>query len=153
MHDLFAERENDMRTALAAFPVEPGQHGLLVSIRGQVAGCDLLSRADAYGRLHAKLVRSYVLGALLSAPGTPKADAVQAREFLASAANCREERFPSVGCGESVRLHNGHAAGAALLYEGTVIHVALFRMDPTEASAVEARTMDTLAQRRRRFSS
>ena len=153
MHDLFAERENDMRDALVALPIEPGQHGLLVSIRGQVAGCDLLSRADAYGRVHGKLVRSYVLGALLGEPGAPKADEVQAREFLASVANCREERFPSVGCGESVRLHNGHTAGAALLYEGTVIHVALFRIDPTEEAAAESPNMANLAQRRRRFSS
>jgi hypothetical protein len=151
MHDLFVERENDLRAALAAFPAEPGQHGLLVSIRGQVVGCDLLSRADAYGRLHGKLVRSYVLDALLGEPGVPKADEAQAREFLTSAAKCREERFPSVGCGESVRLQNGQTAGAALIHEGTVIHVALFRLDPMEEAAAGSRKMARLAQRRRRF--
>jgi hypothetical protein len=151
MHDLFVERENDMRAALAAFPVEPGQHGLLVSIRGNVVGCDLLSRADAYGRLHGKLVRSYVLDALLEEPGVPKADEAQAREFLTSATTCREERFPSVGYGESVRLHNGQTAGAALIYEGTVIHVALFRFDADEATAAGSREMARLSQRRRRL--
>ncbi len=153
MHDLFVERENDLRAALAAFPVAPGQHGLLVSIRGQVVGCDLLSRADAYSRLHGKLVRSYVLDALLGEPGEPKADEAQAREFLTGAAKCREERFPSVGCGESVRLQNGSTAGAALIHEGTVIHVALFRLDPTEQAATESRKMARLGQRRRWFTS
>jgi hypothetical protein len=152
MHDLFIERENDLHAALSAFTVEPGQQGLLVSIRGQVVGCDLVSRADAYGRLHGKLVRSYVLDAFLEKPSEPKADEAQAREFLASAATCREERFPSVGCGESVRLQNGHTAGAALVHEATVIHVALFRLDPTEEAATELRRMARLAQRRRRFS-
>jgi hypothetical protein len=153
MHDLFVERENDLRAALAAFTAEPGQHGLLVSIRGQVAGCDLLSRADAYGRLHGKLVRSYVLDALLGESGEPKADEAQAREFLAGAAKCREERFPSIGCGESVRLQNESTAGAALIHDGIVIHVALFRLDPTEEAETESRKMARLAQRRRRFSS
>ncbi len=153
MHDLFVERENDLRAALAAFPAEPGQQGLLVSIRGQVAGCDLLSRADAYGRLHGKLVRSYVLDALLGEPGEPKADEAQAREFLTGAAKCPEERFPSVGCGESIRLQSGSTAGAALIHEGTVIHVALFRLDPAEEAETESRKMARLAQRRRRFSS
>jgi hypothetical protein len=152
MHDLFIERENDLHAALSAFTVEPGQQGLLVSIRGQVVGCDLVSRADAYGRLHGKLVRSYVLDAFLEKPSEPKADEAQAREFLASAATCREERFPSVGCGESVRLQNGHTAGAALVHEATVIHVALFRLDPMEEAATELRRMARLAQRRRRFS-
>jgi len=49
-----------------------------------------------------------------------RADEAQVREFLFSAAQCPEERFPAVGHGESVRLHNGRTAGAALLHEGTV---------------------------------
>jgi len=152
MHDLFVEREKELSGALAAFTAEPGQHGLLVSIRGRAVGCDVLSRADAYSRLHGKLIRSYVLDALLEEPGEVKADEPQAREFLTSAAKCREERFQSVGCGESVRLQNGHTAGAALLHEGTVIHVALFRFDPEEETAPKSQNMARLAQRRRRFS-
>jgi hypothetical protein len=116
-----------------------------------VAGCDLLSRAEAYSRLHGKLVRSYVLDALLEKPGEAKADETQAREFLVGAAKCREERFASVGCGDSVRLQNGTVAGAALIYEGMPVHGALFRFDPEEKRAAKAEGMVGLARLRRWF--
>jgi hypothetical protein len=153
MHDLYVQREQDLRSALASFPVVSGQHGLLVSLRGQPAGCDLLSRSDAYQRLHGKLIRSYVLDALLENPTEAGADEAQAREFLLSAAQCREERFPAVGHGESVRLHNGRTAGAALVHEAAVIHVALFRFDRDEERTADKRRMAGLAQRRRHLDS
>jgi len=153
MHDLYVHREQDLQSALASFPPVAGQHGLLVTLRGRPAGCDLLSRADAYQRLHGKLIRSYVLDALLENPTEAGADEAQAREFLLSAAQCREERFPSVGHGESVRLHNGRTAGAALVHERAVIHVALFRFDRDEERTAETRRMAGLAQRRRHLDS
>jgi hypothetical protein len=147
MHELFAAKSEETQAALNAFQPQPGQHGLLVALGGRVAGCDLLSRAEAYARLHPKLIRSYVLDAILEAPKEAAIGEGQALAFLASAAKCREERFPSVGCGESVRLHNGQTAGAALILEQVVIHVALFQVDLGEAAAEESPAMARLAKR------
>lgn len=151
MHDSFKTREQDTGAALDSFPLERSQHGLLVSIRGRVAGCDLLSRADAYSRLHGKLVRSYVLDALMEKPGTPEIDEGKVREFLTKVGQCREKRFASVGLGESVRLQSGEAAGAALSHENAVIHIAAFGFDPASAPDTKTDSMEGLTKRRRRF--
>ena len=134
MHDVFAAREREINAALEAFPYQPGQHGLLVGIGARVAGFDVLSRADAYARLHHKLVRSYVLDPLLeeNVPGACLLGVDDARTFLKAAASCSEERFPSVGYGQSVRLRSDHLMGAALVHEGAVIHLATFHFDEVE---------------------
>jgi len=134
MHDVFAARAREVRAALESFPLQPGQHGLLVGIGNKIAGLDLLSRADAYARLHHKLVCSYVLDALLddSEPGASLVGDEGARTFLEATAACSEECFPSVGYGHSVRLRDDCLVGAALVHEGAVIHLAAFHFDPKE---------------------
>jgi hypothetical protein len=77
----------------------------------------------------------------------------QAQSFLDDFGKCRGERFPSVGCGESLRLQNEEIAGAALVCEETVIHLAAFRSDPREETTAETQRMAKLSERRRRFNS
>jgi len=151
MNDLFKARERETKEALDAFPAQPGQQGLLVGIRQQVVGLDLLSQPEAYGRLHAKLLRSYVLDALLEKAGQPSTDEPRARQFLEEVATTREERFPAVGLGESARLQGVRTAGAALIHDRTVIHLAAFRADPEEEVKSEHARLQRLAQRRLKY--
>jgi len=58
MRDAYRARGVDLEGYLAAFGAEEGQQGLLVMIGGKAVGFDLLSRAEAYGRLHGKLVKT-----------------------------------------------------------------------------------------------
>lgn len=133
MQDLFLHREQQLKAVLQDLDPEPGQSGLLVTISGRVIGCDILSQAKAYRELHTKLVRSYVLDALLSGDESnqsqPEADpdSTPVTAFLTDACQCQEERFASVGCGTSLRLQGSRVGCAALLHEGTIIHLVMFR--------------------------
>ncbi len=152
MSEVFEARRQDTQEALAAFVCQAGQHGLLVAIRGRVAGCDTVSRSATYARLHSKLIRSYVLDALLENPrAAGSLDERQAPMFLESIAKCRAERFPSVGLGESLRLQNGETSGAALACEQSVVHLAAFRSEPGEPEAGMSPKMLSLSHRRRHF--
>jgi hypothetical protein len=151
MHDAFKTRKDEILAALKAFPHEPSQQGMLATIRGRVAGFDLISRADAYAQIHGKLVRSYVLDALLTKPGAPECDEKNARTFLNHIGKCHEERFASVGLGQSVRLRNSQIAGAALIHEDAVIHIAAFSLDPVSDPNAEGSSIEHLSKRRRRF--
>ena len=90
----------------------------------------LVSRPEVYARLHDKLVRSYVLDALLDKPGkttgSGEAQAV-ARDFVASTEATREEVFPSVGYGRDYRFTTPTLAGSALVHDGKLIHLVAFR--------------------------
>ena len=150
MQDTFKTYANDLKACLEAFPQVPGQQGILVIVNGRVEGFDVISRAEAYGHLHAKLVRSYVLEGLLEQrkveTGAPQALA-EAQAFLARLAHVKETKFQSIGYGWDYRFNGEHVAGNVLIHEDHVIHAAFFRMDPAENQSI----MASLRQRRHRF--
>jgi len=67
MRDVFEAKREDLEDYLKSFRLEGGQKGALVLIGGRVAGLDFVSREQAYGVLHAKLVKSYAMEAMLTA--------------------------------------------------------------------------------------
>ena len=62
--DVYTQRAGDITDYLDAFPLQHGQHGLLVLRDGEVVGLDFVSRAGCYAQLHAKLLRSYAFDAV-----------------------------------------------------------------------------------------
>jgi hypothetical protein len=65
MTDVFAAKKKELDSCLDVFSHVPAQKGLLIFVNGVVVGFDLISRAAAYEVLHPKLVKSYVIDALL----------------------------------------------------------------------------------------
>jgi hypothetical protein len=136
MRDVFESHREPLDEAIKAFPLLPGQIGLLVVISGEAAGFDLVSRAAAYEHLHGKLIKSYVMDSLLGKKKVatdPAAATKAAHDFLERATRCEEKTFKSVGCGEDYRFKGDHMAGSALVHSETVIHTAFFHLDQTHA--------------------
>jgi hypothetical protein len=135
MHDAFTMRAQELAAMVEAFPLVPGQVGLLVVVGEQVAGFDWIPHADTYARHHAKLVKSYGIDAITAPqPVTAVwADAAQgkAMAFLEQAAQATAERFPSVGLGTDCRCQAPGMVGAALEHEGHVMHGAMFTLPPS----------------------
>ena len=128
MKDVYDSRIKDLDEYLRAFPYLPGQKELLVFVDGQPVGCDLVSRESACRVLHPKLVKSYVIDAILKKDGEggqPSADA--ARAFLERAAASQEHRYQSVGSGHDYRFEHPEMVGSALVSQDGVIHLAFFR--------------------------
>ena len=150
MSDVFRTREAGLQECLADFRCLPDQQGLLVVIDGEVSGFDMVSRSEAYARLHEKLVRSYALDTLLQPPKTeadPQPATVKAHSFLGELALARQHKFQSVGYGWDLRFEGNQLAGSALVSDDHVIHAAFFRLDPVEAKP----PMASLRQRRFHF--
>jgi hypothetical protein len=136
MRDVFESQQKPLDEALAAFSLCPHQTGLLAVIQGAAVGFDVVSRPEAYTRLHGKLVKSYAMDALLEKKGRKKkADLIgalkAAQDFLAQSIRCEEKAFKSVGLGDDYRFKGDHLAGSALHHAGTVIHAAFFQLDQT----------------------
>ena len=131
MSDTFKKHREEVDAFVSAFAVEENQAGLLAFIDGKLAGCDFVSRPQVYTGLHAKLLRSYAVDAVVAKPrrmaneesgpvGDPVAD------FLAAMAQCKTETFKSVGMGEDVRFLGQDLIGSALAVEGEPVHAAFF---------------------------
>jgi len=65
MRDVFEAKKNVLEDYLKSFKLQDGQKGVLVFIGGEVAGLDFVSREQAFAVLHAKLVKSYAMEAML----------------------------------------------------------------------------------------
>jgi hypothetical protein len=129
MKDAYLAKETDIDSALAAFEVQPGQRGILVAVNGQVLGLDLFSNDDVYGKVHVRLLKSYIIDSLFEdvKPGKEPSDASSAKTFLATAARCEEKVFASIGMGNDHRLHGDGLRGSALVHADEVVHAAFFR--------------------------
>jgi hypothetical protein len=109
------------------------QNGLLVLVNGKVVGLDMISRASAFGILHPKLIRSYVMDALTESPVMAKEPPRDiADSFLKTILLCKEHPFDSVGYGCDYRYEGQKIVGSALVHENSVIHMAFFRISESE---------------------
>jgi hypothetical protein len=179
MKDAFEAKKVDLDAYLNHFPAVAGQKGLLSFINGWAAGLDFISREQAYGVLHNKLLKSYALEAILAGrrdrperqgrrrifgrakkgPGQDQAAAEQkkwatpdeaaAREFLRSAAACEEKAYESVGEGWSYRYTGKDVVGSALAVDGSIVHAAFFRTAGSESESEKAGPMADFGRRRR----
>jgi hypothetical protein len=141
MRAAFEMHQAELEECRKALVLVPGQQGLLVLLGGQVAGLDFVSRPEAYEKLHAKLLQSYILETL-AGPGPAGPGATPAKElaraFLAEAGQCEESRFPSLGYGSDLRLKKPGLAGSALAHQERVVHCAFFRLGPEDAKGPTA---------------
>jgi hypothetical protein len=149
--DVFKAFDEKLKQCLARLTCQPGQQGLIVLNKGQVAGFDLISRPEAYARLHDKFVRSYVIEGLMEeavVPEDPQLAKEKAQGFLDDIARAGEQKFQSAGYGWDFRFRANGLAGSALMADNQVIHAAAFKLEP---AAQPPSDMAAFSQRRRRY--
>ena len=100
--------------------------GAVVLLGDDVLGADLFSDPELFSRLWRKIVDSYAVDAIARGDrGEWRGRDAEVRAFLDRALSARfhEQYTPGAGTGLSVA---GSARGAALVWQGTAVHVALF---------------------------
>ncbi|MGC8991219.1 MAG: ARPP-1 family domain-containing protein, partial [Verrucomicrobiia bacterium] len=137
MQDVFRALSDDLAACEKAFMPVAGQTGIIVVIDGNVAGFDAVAHADAYAKLHPKLVRSYLVDALIERK-TEQVDATKsaatAQAFLGELLDSQEKSFRSIGYGTDYRYQKPGMAGSALVHEERLVHMAFFRMPESESA-------------------
>ena len=127
MHDVYSERQEKLAGVERAFQRLDGQVGGVFMVDGKVVGLEVVSRPEVYADVHAKLVRSYALEALLRRTTEAPAEAQPAlRAFLERLPECTSEAFPAVGAGQDLRMEGNGMLGSALAVDGHPVHMALF---------------------------
>ena len=145
MRDIHEARKEDLDDWLELFPLTADQKGLLVMVNGKAVGFDMISSIDAFRVIYPKLVRSYLMDAILEKPGKGKTDIHEkAESFMSKISTCTEKRYDSVGHGQDYRYEGKKIVGSALIHENTVIHMAFFGITETE----KAGRMSSLSRRK-----
>lgn len=138
MRDVYQSMEDDLDKYNRSFPVQDGQKGILVMVNGEVMGFDVISSGIAYYVLHRKLLKSYVLEAILS-EGEVEGDfngLDKARTFLDDVRLSMGEKHKSVGYGWDHRLEGPTVVGSSLTYHDQVIHVAFFNRGENKTNEI-----------------
>lgn len=151
MIDVFKAFDAKLKECQPQLPCQPGQQGLIVLHKGQVAGFDLISRPEAYARLHHKFVRSYMIEGIMEeavTPEDPQLAKEKVRSFLGDLTRAGEQKFQSVGYGWDFRFRADGLTGSALVADNHVIHAAAFKLEPVAQPPTD---MAALSQRWRRY--
>ena len=145
MRDIHEAKESDLDAYLEHFPLVSEQKGLFVMVNGEVAGLDMVSQVDAFRNIYPKLIKSYIMDAILEKPRKPKENSPEkAKAFMADIFNCEEQKYDSVGHGQDYRYEGKKIVGSALVHENAVIHMAFFMTTQAEKSG----SMAGLSRRR-----
>ena len=151
MRDVYEARGEASRQRESAFPCLPGQLGLLALWGGHVVGLDVVGAAEAYAKLHARLVRSYALDAPRGVPSLADADRRAAKEWLAKLADVAVTTHESPGDGVSLRFTGRGIAGSALVVDGAVLHAVAFAAERGKGEQNDERRYPGFVERRERF--
>jgi len=104
----------------------PNVVGVVVARGASIVCADLFYRPDLFRRLWPKLLRSYAADAIGTPPGAGRATVGDAERFLGGLYHARRDRLPTPGVGYELRLQGGGAAGSALVFKRSVVHLEVF---------------------------
>ena len=157
MAHLFDSHATSTGEYLKAFHPVDNQIGMIVFIDGEMAGIELLCKFGAFQKIHKKLVESYVMDALETAPAASKvkkrASRTKVQALLHEAAAAHVQRRESVALGHDIRLESDELVGAGLECEGKILSMTLFqragdRGQPTSGSMGKASTRSRWVRQR-----
>lgn len=126
LRDAMEQTRGRFDEIVAAFAPIEGQVGLIAVCADGFVGLDVLSRAEVFADVHAKLVRSYVVDVMASGRAEPVKLDGQVDRFLASVRTAKVEAFDSPGRGTDHRLAENAVRGASLVVDGEVVHLGAF---------------------------
>jgi hypothetical protein len=141
LHEVWAAEEQDARPLAGAFPCPAGATALAVGVGGRLIALELFDHPRTFAASWSRLVESAVsahldhkravaAGVTLAAPHHyPDPGALGRLVGRAAAALDGAVFGPSVGEGVDLRLAGPKVAGSALVRDGHVVHVELFRVE------------------------
>jgi len=126
MGDLYDHRRDDLATYEAALPCPQGTVGMITAIGGRINELEIFDNPATMAALWGKFVRAAALDAIRAPVGAP-VPVERAIHMVRRIHAASMETFPSPGIGHDVRFAGGGIVGAALVCQGVIVHVALFR--------------------------
>jgi hypothetical protein len=155
MQEAYTQRGAEFGDYVKHLPVQPGQTGVVASVRGRVVCADLFDRHETLAGLWERLVPSYAVEAIAAgrrAPGisTPEISPADAAAFVRSVVDATMTEHPAVGRGTEVRITGEVFTGAALEAERAILHLALFPTEGHTGMSSDARFASVSERRRRK---
>ena len=138
MGDLYDQQEERIKGYREAFQAQDGQVGAVFAVNGAVQGVEYFDSPAPFRQYLDRLVGSYAVEAMLEPDASAPVMADESvKAFLEQVTQAGSESYAALGLGEDLRLSGEALAGGALLAEERIVHLAVFRLDPSEAEEDE----------------
>jgi hypothetical protein len=135
--DIHDQRRSDLDSYVSSFRCEDNQVGIVVRINDQLQGLDTFGRSRTWKVIHPKLIRSYAMDAIVRSavePASGVPSKLSPGEFIEEISKAPRESFDSIGEGQDLRMETDKVIGAALVVDGTLLHLTAFPKNGGAAS-------------------
>ena len=151
MADLFEGQRDRLSEYQKPFSLGECQVGSIFALNGDVVGLECFGHSRIFEKFFKKLIRSYALDALdwLDESKSDHVPAESIRNFLGGIDETQQNVFPSLGLGENIRFQGKAISGAALCYEGNILHMCAFSMNNSNENSDKIK-YQRFSQRRKR---
>jgi hypothetical protein len=123
--DLFTSHADELGKLREAFPLEPGQSGMLVALGAGRLTLDYVSQPSAFVRLYPKLLEGALLDALGQLDAEPAATTTL-EQFVRQVEDAPRRRGASAGAGTDVRLETKALIGSGVELDDELLQVSAF---------------------------
>jgi hypothetical protein len=152
MFAMYESHANSIEEFIRAFSWTEQQCGVAFAISGRLLGLDMFDHPETMRRFFQKLVRSYALDALDSAPGPSEAMCPELLiSFLDQIATAQNFSDNALGLGKDVRFNGPRISGAALWAQDRYIHICAFASESEKPEHSSFWTRISRPSRRRMF--
>jgi len=100
--------------------------GIVAARRGRIVGADIFTDPSLFSRFRQRIIESYALDALSREEARFHLDAREVRRFLERTYRSEYQQASTPGQGRAGRLWGSGIRGDALLFDGRIVHAALF---------------------------
>jgi len=151
MSDIFEDNKEKIEEYVLAFTPVENQSGMLVMVGDDIVGLDLFDHTETLNKLMPKLVRSYALDAIeIRTKKRYQPKQCDAKELLKKTAAANTTTHPGIGDGENIRIQNEEVVGGALVVDGHVVHLSVFRNDEKVQSGANPHNRESRVRRANR---
>jgi len=126
MASIYSDHAGFIDQCAASMPAVENQVGAIFTIGSRVVGADLFDVPETMGKLLPKLVRAVAVDALDENGAEQSTGASSIEMFLAAVAAASVHEAPAVGGGLDLRLTSQGVTGAALVDDGSIVHLSAF---------------------------
>jgi len=152
MFAMYESHANSIEEFIRAFSWTERQCGVAFAISGRLLGLDMFDHAETMRRFFQKLIRSYALDTLDSAPGPSEAMCPELLiGFLDQIATAQNFSNNALGLGKDVRFNGPRISGAALWAQDRYIHICAFTSESEKPEHSSFWTRISRPSRRRMF--
>ena len=127
LHDSYENLKEKQDVYLNEFTLQKGQNGAIFIVNGELKGLELFYNPSIYKEYHEKLLRSYIIEAVVDKKNEDNIDRLELMRILENISRSESKSVKSIGLGDNLKFSNDFGSGSALVYEDELIHMTFYK--------------------------